>query len=37
VGQALRDLRWHMIARGNVMGLAYTLYAVAGLRLRPQA
>ncbi|MEU5259961.1 hypothetical protein [Amycolatopsis sp. NPDC021455] len=36
VGQALRALRWRMINRGNVMGLAYTLYCVAGLRLRPQ-
>ncbi len=34
-GQALRDMRWTMLARGNVMGLAYTLYAVADLRLRP--
>lgn len=34
-GQALRELRWRMLGRGNVMGLAYTLYAVAGLRLRP--
>lgn len=34
-GQALREVRWHMVNRGNVMGLAYTLYAVAGLRLRP--
>ncbi|HWO62238.1 MAG TPA: CHAT domain-containing protein [Umezawaea sp.] len=34
-GQALREVRWRMINRGNVMGLAYTLYAVAGLRLRP--
>jgi hypothetical protein len=35
-GQALRALRWQMINRGNVLGLAYTLYCVAGLRLRPQ-
>lgn len=35
VGQALRTVRWRMISRGNVMGLAYTLYCVAGLRLRP--
>jgi hypothetical protein len=34
-GDALRIVRWRMINRGNVMGLAYTLYCVAGLRLRP--
>lgn len=37
VGEALREVRWRMINRGNVMGLAYTLYCVAGLRLRPPA
>jgi hypothetical protein len=35
VGAALRTLRWEMLGRGNVMGLAYTLYCVAALRLRP--
>jgi hypothetical protein len=35
-GQALRQVRWQLINRGNVLGLAYTLYCVAGLRLRPQ-
>jgi hypothetical protein len=34
-GEALRTVRWRMINRGNVMGLAYTLYCLAGLRLRP--
>ena len=35
VGTALRQVRWRMISRGNVMGLAYTPYCVAGLRIRP--
>ena len=34
-GDALREVRWRMIGRGNTMGLAYTLYGSAGLRLRP--
>jgi hypothetical protein len=34
VGEALREVRWRMIGRGNVMGLAYTLYGASGLRLR---
>jgi hypothetical protein len=34
-GDALREVRWRMIGRGNAMGLAYTLYGAAGLRLRP--
>lgn len=34
-GAALRAVRWRMIGRGNAMGLAYTLYGAAGLRLRP--
>jgi hypothetical protein len=35
VGRALRETRWRMVNRGNVMGLAYTPYCVAGLRMRP--
>jgi uncharacterized membrane protein YeaQ/YmgE (transglycosylase-associated protein family) len=34
VGQALRQARWQMMSRGNTMGLAYTPYCVAGLRIR---
>lgn len=34
-GHALRGTRWAMLSRGNVMGLAYTLYCTAGLQLRP--
>jgi hypothetical protein len=34
VGQAIRDLRWAMLGRGNVMGLAYTPYCLANLALR---
>ncbi|ANZ39253.1 hypothetical protein BBK82_27525 [Lentzea guizhouensis] len=33
-GEALRQTRWEMLGRGNVMGLAYTLNASADLRLR---
>ncbi len=33
-GEALRQTRWEMISRGNVMGLAYSLRASADLRLR---
>ena len=35
VGEALRATRWTMFRRGNVMGLAYTPYCLAGLSLRP--
>ena len=35
VGQALREIRWRMVHRGNLMGLAYTPYCVAGFRMRP--
>lgn len=34
VGDALRRVRWLMINRGNTMGLAYTMYCMAGLQLR---
>ncbi|KOV79279.1 hypothetical protein [Nocardia sp. NRRL S-836] len=33
-GEALRQTRWEMLGRGNVLGLAYTLNASADLRLR---
>ncbi|MFS8104937.1 hypothetical protein LFM09_48335 [Lentzea alba] len=33
-GEALRQTRWEMLGRGNVMGLAYSLHAGADLRLR---
>jgi hypothetical protein len=36
-GEALRQTRWEMLGRGNVMGLAYTLNAGADLRLRHPA
>jgi hypothetical protein len=35
VGEVIRDVRWRMIQRGNTQAFAYTLYSVAGLRLRP--
>lgn len=37
VGEALREVRWDLFRRGNVMGLAYTAYCLSGLRLRPLA
>jgi hypothetical protein len=36
VGDAVRDLRWAMLRRGNVMGFAYTPYCLANLALRQQ-
>jgi CHAT domain-containing protein len=33
VGAALRSMRWEMLRRGNVMGLAYSPYCDADLRL----
>ncbi|WP_258951817.1 hypothetical protein [Lentzea californiensis] len=35
-GEAVRSMRWEMLKRGNVMGLAYTLHCITGLRLRPR-
>jgi hypothetical protein len=34
-GEALRNARWKLLSRGNVMGLAYTPYCLSGLRVRP--
>jgi len=34
VGAALRSMRWKLLARGNVLGLAYTPYSLASLTLR---
>jgi len=36
VGAAIRTMRWRMLARGNVMGLAYTPYCLADLTIGPQ-
>lgn len=33
-GEAVRQVRWEMLSRGNVMGLAYTLHGSADLRMR---
>jgi len=35
VGAAIRLMRWRLLAQGSVMGLAYTPYCSATLRLRP--
>ena len=35
-GEALRQTRWEMLGRGNVMGLGYTLHAGADLLARPR-
>jgi hypothetical protein len=37
VGQALHRLRWNLLRRGNVLGLAYTPFCLANLTLRPIA
>ena len=34
VGEALRSVRWTMFRNGNLMGLGYTPYCLAGLTLR---
>jgi hypothetical protein len=34
VGQAIRQMRWELLGRGNVMGLAYSPYCAATLALR---
>ncbi len=34
-GEAIRRMRWQLIKRGNVMGLAYSPYCAADLKLRP--
>ena len=33
VGQAVREMRWEMLNRGNVLGLAYTPYSLANLHI----
>jgi hypothetical protein len=35
VGEALRLVRWDLLRRGNVLGLAYTPFCMANLTLRP--
>jgi hypothetical protein len=35
VGEALRSVRWDLLRRGNVLGLAYTPFCLANLTLRP--
>ncbi len=35
VGEALRSMRWQMFRGGNLIGLAYTPYCLAGLTLSP--
>ncbi|WP_412062040.1 hypothetical protein [Rubrivirga sp. IMCC45206] len=36
-GEALRDVRWQLANKGNLFGLAYTLYGLASLRLGAEA
>jgi hypothetical protein len=36
VGQAMRTMRWALVRRGNLMGLTYTPYSLANLRLRSE-
>jgi tetratricopeptide (TPR) repeat protein len=35
VGEAMRRMRWTLLKRGNLMGLAYSPYCAADLLLRP--
>ena len=35
VGRALHQIRWQLLAKGNVMGLAYTPYCLSTLTVRP--
>jgi hypothetical protein len=35
VGEALRSMRWEMFRGGNLIGLAYTPYCLAGLTVSP--
>ncbi|WP_327250933.1 CHAT domain-containing protein [Streptomyces sp. NBC_01244] len=37
VGEAVRRMRWRLLARGNLLGFSYTAYCSANLRLRPTA
>jgi hypothetical protein len=37
VGEALCEMRTHLLSKGNLMGLAYTAYCLAGLRLADAA
>lgn len=34
VGEAMRDMRWCLISRGNVLGFAYSPYCASDLKLR---
>jgi hypothetical protein len=33
VGQSLREVRWELANKGNLLGLAYTMYCLADLDL----
>lgn len=35
VGEAIRAMRWRLLALGNLLGFCYTPYCAASLRLRP--
>jgi len=34
LGQAVREMRWEMLNRGNLLGLAYTQYSLANLHIQ---
>ena len=36
VGSSLRAMRWTMLRKGNLMGLAYTPFCLANLTVRSQ-
>jgi hypothetical protein len=33
LGEAMREARWHLANKGNLLGLAYTFYSLASLQL----
>ena len=37
MGQAMREVRWELANKGNLLGLAYTAYGLADLRLKAEA
>lgn len=37
IGDAIRDMRWNLVNRGNLLGLAYTPYGLSDLRIKREA
>jgi hypothetical protein len=34
MGDAIREMRWELLNKGNLLGLAYTPYCFADLRIK---